>query len=98
MPLRKYKVNGGDLMKKEERKESQKNELGVEEVIGKGTYPTVTSNAIKSVVADLGGTATSAYSHPVNYNKPPIFSSGGLSLHEAEGQVIEPHSTENESR
>lgn len=81
-------------MKKEER---NKTELGVEEIIGKGTYPSVTSNATKFVVAELGGTATSAYSHPVNYNKPPIFSSGGLSLHEAQGQVIEPHTAEEEN-
>lgn len=81
-------------MKKEER---NKTELGVEEVIGKGTYPSVTSNSTKFVVAELGGTATSAYSHPVNYNKPPIFSSGGLSLHEAQGQVIEPHTAEEEN-
>lgn len=78
-------------MKKDEQKQSEKTELGVDEVIGKGTYPSVTSNAIKSVVSELGGTATSAYSHPVNYNKPPMFSSGGLSSHEAQGQNIEPH-------
>ena len=82
-------------MKKEERKNNT--ELGVDEVIGKGTYPPVTSNAIKSVMAELGGTATSAYSHPVNYNKPPIFSSGGISLHEAQGQVVEPHTAEEEN-
>ncbi|WP_102692976.1 hypothetical protein [Rummeliibacillus pycnus] len=72
-------------------------DTGVEKVIGKGTYPSVTNNAIKSVVADFGGTATSAYSHPVNYNKPPIFSSGGLSIHEAQGQSEVPHSTNHDA-
>ncbi|HWI49726.1 MAG TPA: hypothetical protein VNU45_16055 [Rummeliibacillus sp.] len=84
-------------MNNDNPKKSTKSETGVEKVIGKSTYPGTTSNAIKSVVADYGGTATSAYSHPVNYNKPPIFSSGGLSIHEAQGQNVEPHSTKNEA-
>lgn len=82
-------------MNKENSRKSSKSKTGVEKVIGNGTYPSVTSNAVKTIVADLGGTATSAYSHPVNYNKPPNFSSGGLSMHEAEVQNIQPHSTEN---
>lgn len=81
---------------KKDKTDDEQAEMGVDEVIGKGTYPTVTSNAIKSVVSELGGTATSAYSHPVNYNKPPMFSSGGLSIHEAQGQVVQPQSSESE--
>ncbi|WP_397537200.1 hypothetical protein [Rummeliibacillus pycnus] len=83
-------------MNNDNLKKSTKTETGVEKVIGKGTYPGTTSNAIKSVVADYGGTATSAYSHPVNYNKPPIFSSGGLSIHESQGGKVEPHPSKNE--
>lgn len=83
-------------MNKENSRESSTSNTGVEKVIGNGTYPSVTSNAVKTIVADLGGTATSAYSHPVNYNKSPNFSSGGLSMHEVQGQTIQPHSTEND--
>lgn len=83
-------------MKKDEQTKSEKKGLEIDEVIGKGTYPSVTNNAIKSIVSELGGTATSAYSHPENDNKTPIFSSEGISIHEAQGQVIQPHPAENE--
>ncbi len=85
-------VIGGDLMSK--GKDSKK-DIDFKKVMAENAQPHATNNAIKSIVGDFGGTATSAYSHPVDYNKTPLFSSGGLSIHEAEGQPVVPLSTEN---
>ncbi|MGX9133326.1 hypothetical protein ACWV26_02950 [Rummeliibacillus sp. JY-2-4R] len=75
-------------------KDSKRN-IDLKKVMEENAQPDATNNAIKTIVGDFGGTQTSAYSHPVDYNKTPLFSSGGLSIHEAEGQPVVPLSTEN---
>ena len=89
--LRKPKKIGGDLLSLDNH---SKKSLDFKKVYDQNSQVEATSDAIKTIVGQYGGTITSAYSHPVDYEKPPLFSSGGVSQHQAKGEPDQPQSTD----